>query len=114
MVLRPRPKRAKFKEGPESPHKWRAANKGWPGDNARSRAQALSPSQFGNGYLASEDEMETHAKAKMAGFGRVVKRKLEPLPALLLSCCASLPHCNGQAGVKGKQRWRVGRGGGGN
>ncbi|CAJ1406537.1 unnamed protein product [Effrenium voratum] len=26
------------------------------------QTQALSPSQFGNGYLASEDEMETHAK----------------------------------------------------
>ena len=26
-------------------------------------AQSLSPTQFGDGYLASDDEMEAHAKA---------------------------------------------------
>ena len=26
-------------------------------------AQALSPTQYGDGYLASDDEMEAHAKA---------------------------------------------------
>ena len=41
-------------------------------------AQSLSPTQFGDGYLASDDEMEAHAKA---GGGQHQDIESSPVPA---------------------------------